>query len=153
MYNVLVVYYVGVSNAPEWIFGFIFVEFRRIPFNYSNRVCNIQRSMLCRISKPTVLRPIFIFFLLSCSLKPTQNTKFNLLLQWLHTILRNCVLYRDRSQAGTRLRNLPLKVVAFDVSLYSEPHVSRWQRLLKRRHSLRLIRLGSTVLVSCDVIV
>jgi hypothetical protein len=110
--------------------------------------------MLCCISKPINLRPIFVFLLLSCSLKPTQNTKFNLLLQWLHTILRNCVLYRDRSQAGTRLRNLPLKVVAFNVSLYSEPHVSRWQRLLKRRHSLRLIRLGSTVvLMSCDVIV
>jgi hypothetical protein len=149
----LIVYYVGVSNAPEWIFGFIFVEFRRIRFNYSNRVRNIQRSMLRCISKQIDLHPIFIFFLLSCSLKPTQNTKFNLLLQWLHTILRNCVLHRDRSQAGTRLRNLPLKVVTLNVPLYSELHVSRWQRLLKRRNSLRLIRLGSTVLMSCDVIV
>lgn len=139
MYNVLAVYYVGVSDAPEWIFGFFIVEFRRIPLNYSNSVCNIQRSKLCCIYKLTVLRLIFIFFLLSCSLKPTQNTEFNLILQWLRTILRNCVLHRDRSQAGTRLRNLSLKVVTFNVPLYSEPHVSRWQRLLKRRHSLRLI--------------
>lgn len=130
MSNVLVVDYVGVRNALEWVFGFIFVEIRSISFNYSNRVCNIQRSMLRCIFKLIEPRPNFIFLLLSCSLEPTQNTKFNLLLQWLQTILRNCVLYRDRLQAGTRLRNLPLKVEALNVLLYSELHVSRWQRLL-----------------------